>query len=100
MRDPKVRAKNGQRLKKDIAEGNHPFGDKEKQRELCQRSIANGTHAFAGERGSLLQKQRIKNGTHNFCIQNTKRYQCEYCSMKTTLGNYKRWHGDKCRYKT
>jgi 5-methylcytosine-specific restriction endonuclease McrA len=24
-------------------------------------------------------------------------YTCEHCAKTTTKGNYKRWHGDKCK---
>lgn len=92
-----VKAKNGARLKKAISEGKHPFGDRAKQRELCNRQLERGTHAFQGERGRELQKKRLEQGTHNFCKLNTELHECEHCHIKTTIGNYKRWHGDKCK---
>ena len=30
---------------------------------------------------------------------NTELHQCEYCDIKTTKGNYSRWHGKKCKKK-
>ena len=98
-KNQKVKEKNSARLKKDIAEGKHPFGDSDKQRELCTRQIEKGTHPFMGEKGRKLQEKRIKDGTHNFCEMNISQYECNYCGIKTTLGNYKRWHGNNCKQK-
>ena len=94
---PEVKEKNSKRLKKLIREGHHPFGDSEKQRELCMRQIERGTHAFMGERGRNLQLKKLKEGTHSFNKLNSEMHECEHCGLKTTKGNYKRWHGDNCK---
>lgn len=30
---------------------------------------------------------------------NRIRKKCEYCGLETTIGNYKRWHGENCKHR-
>lgn len=52
-----------------VAEGTHPWTDKNKQRERAVKRVAEGTHHFLGEPGSKrskeVQARRINDGTHH-----------------------------------
>jgi hypothetical protein len=63
-----------------------------------------------GIKKSVLAKENIRKGKlgaknpnygkkGGFDHINKKTYMCEYCSFITTPGNYKRWHGTKCKHK-
>jgi hypothetical protein len=45
----------------------------------------------------LSQTQRLERTSAGLDAMNSERYQCEHCGLTTTKGNYKRWHGDKCK---
>ena len=74
------------------------------------RRVADGTHPWSGERGSIhskkVQKERIAAGTHPFLkpVDEThptqKHWCCEHCAKEGKGGsNYRRWHGDSCKFK-
>jgi ribosomal protein S27AE len=55
--------------------------------------IKNGTHIFLGDNNP--SKLKIKDGSHNFL----KQWECTNCGKNgTNMGNYYRWHGNKCNY--
>ena len=69
-----------------------------------KKRISNGTHNFTSD----LAKQRVKNGTNPFVYlakvrhENgtnhlTKKVKCENCNKLIDGGNYRRWHGNKCK---
>jgi len=91
---------------KRVKEGAHHFltGD------IARNMVKNGTHPFAGERGSVhskkVQKKRIDAGTHHLLgpVGEThptqKHWCCEHCNKEGKgESNYSRWHGDNCRFK-
>lgn len=45
--------------------------------------------------GTLSGINKGKTGLANHL--NQKNHMCEYCGFTTTIGNYKRWHGEKCK---
>jgi hypothetical protein len=55
-----------------------------------QRSGSN--HHSYGKKLSVERKEKIRQGVLNMPL-----YTCEHCAKTTTKGNYKRWHGDKCK---
>ena len=89
-----------------VAAGTHHF----LTGNIARRMVEDGTHPFAGERGSIhskkVQKERITAGTHPFLkpVDEThptqKLWCCEHCAKEGRGGsNYRRWHGDKCKFK-
>jgi hypothetical protein len=49
-------------------------------------------HHSYGKKLSVERKEKIRQGVLNMPL-----YTCEHCAKTTTKGNYKRWHGDKCK---
>ena len=82
-----------------------------------QERLENGTHNFLdGKLSKRVQRDRLENGTHNFLDStrqrelalrqvasgnhvSIKKKTCPYCSTTTNIGNYSRWHGEKCKKK-
>lgn len=90
-----VKIKNGARIKKMIAEGKHPFGDSERQRELSNRPRKDGR--TKSEVSKETANKMVENGTHSFLKINAEKIKCEHCNRISSYPNYKRWHGTKCR---
>lgn len=91
---------------KMVAEGRHPFSGGDIQRKSNAKRISEGTHNFTSELAKNrwtsgkhpldgLIKRRTEEGTNHFCIRHT----CEHCGKAVDGGNYRRWHGDKCKSK-
>jgi hypothetical protein len=59
--------------RKRLEEKTHNFLDSNKQRELVMRQVNSGNH------------------------MSVKKRTCPHCNVTTNLGNYGRWHGDKCK---
>jgi len=92
---------------KRVANGTHPFLGGEIQRKrvingthnflggnLQREKVANGTHNFlSGKIQRKNAKERLENGTHPSQIKKT----CPHCGKEIDIGNYKRWHGDRCK---
>jgi hypothetical protein len=79
-----------------VADGTHPFLDGKIGRDANQKQIDDGTHPFLG--GEIQRKSnhaRVANGTHPAQIL----VSCLYCKKETGYTNFKRWHGDKCKFK-
>jgi hypothetical protein len=74
--------------KKLIAQGKHNFLGP----DLNNKRIAEGTHNFIGSESNL---KRLAEGRHPSQIKNT----CEHCGKVSSIGMYKRWHGDNCAAK-
>ena len=100
-------------VKKQIRNGLNRFTDSQWQRQNQLNRVKNETHHFLG---GEIQRKRVDNNTHHFLggeIQSTvqhrlllegihisqKKVVCEYCNRVFNLGNYKNWHGDKCKLK-
>ena len=54
------------------------------------------------EKISAALKNRTKSKEHlqniKKSLSNQTKHVCPYCNIKTTAGNIKRWHGDKCKF--
>lgn len=72
--------------KKLIEEGRHNFLGP----ETNNRRIAEGTHNFLG---SSSNERMLADGRHPSQLKKT----CPHCNKKTSIGMYKRWHGDNCK---
>lgn len=70
--------------------GTHNFIGGEVQRQSNQRRISNGTHHLLGASQNLA---RIAAGTHPSQIKK----QCPHCGLVCAVGNYTKYHGNKCR---
>lgn len=102
-----ISRKNSQRL---VAEGRHNFLGGEIQRKSAHKRIMDGSHNLLG--GEMVRKlvaegkhhflggettrKQLENGTHS----SQQEWSCEHCG-KSGKGstNFKRWHGDNCKYK-
>lgn len=76
----------GKLNKKLVEEGRHNWLGPESN----QKRIDNGTHNFLGSDSNL---KRLAEGTHPSQQKKT----CEHCGKISSVGMYKRWHGDKCK---
>jgi hypothetical protein len=76
----------GKLNRKLIEEGTHNFLGPEHNR----RMIEEGKNPWVGPDANL---KRLAEGTHPSQIKKT----CEHCGKESSIGMYKRWHGDKCR---
>lgn len=79
---------NGKLNKKLIEEGRHNFLGP----NLNNKRIAEGTHNFVGSDSNL---KRLAEGRH----PSQQKKSCEHCGKITSVGMYKRWHGDNCKEK-
>ena len=99
--------------KKRIANGTHHFKSSEWQRENQLKRVEAGNHHLLG---GAIQRKQVADQTHHLLggkIQRktqlsllangkhiSQKFQiCEYCGREFNLGNYKNWHGDKCKLK-
>lgn len=78
----------GKLNKKLVEEGRHNFLGP----DLNNQRIAEGTHNFLGSSGNL---KRLAAGTHPSQIKKV----CPHCGKQTSVGMFKRWHGDNCKLK-
>jgi hypothetical protein len=60
--------------------------------EITKKRVYAGTHNWLGPKSNQI---RLDNGTHNFLNQG--RVTCEHCGVECNPGNYKRWHGSRCK---
>jgi len=87
--------------RKRLEEGTHHFLNKKFQKEKAQKQIENGTHNFlSGNIQRAINDKRVKSGSHNLLSENLPIWNCIHCG-KTGKGNsnFKRFHGDNCKYK-
>jgi len=77
---------NGALNKKLVAEGRHNFQGP----DLNNKRIAEGTHNFVGSDSNA---KRLAEGRHPSQMKKL----CEYCGKESSVGMYKRWHGDRCK---
>ena len=78
----------GQRL---VAEGKHHLLGGKIQREVNARRLESGNHHLLGPSSNLAM---LANGTH----PSQSKWTCEHCHKTGTGdGNYKRWHGTRCK---
>jgi hypothetical protein len=99
-----------EKCKKAVENKTHNFLGGKIQSKTSRRRVKDGTHNLLRDNDT-----RILNKTHHFFggeIQrnsNLKRLaegkhpsqlktQCEHCGKTCSLGMYKRWHGDKCKF--
>jgi hypothetical protein len=74
-----------------------------------KKRVENGTHNFLGSEGN---QKRIKNGTHNLLGSSANermlaegkhpsqiKIVCEHCGATSSKGMHSRWHGENCRKK-
>ena len=58
---------------------------------------------ITAERNEKIRQSKIGANNHNYGnknaadVLNKQRFVCEKCGVETNKGNYKRWHGEKCR---
>jgi hypothetical protein len=78
----------GKLNKKLVEEGTHNFLGP----ELNKKRVEAGTHNFVGSEANL---KRLAEGRHPSQMKKT----CEHCGKITSVGMYKRWHGDNCKDK-
>ena len=78
----------GKLNKKLIEEGTHNFLGP----DLNNKRIAEGTHNLVGPDSNL---KRLAEGRHPSQMKET----CPHCNKTTSVGMYKRWHGDNCKSK-
>jgi hypothetical protein len=78
----------GKLNKKLVEEGRHNFLGP----DLNKQRIEAGTHNFLGAEANL---RRLAEGTHPSQIKKT----CAHCGKSSSVGMYKRWHGDNCKRK-
>jgi hypothetical protein len=69
-----------------IANGTHNFLGPDHNRKM----IAEGKNPWVGSEGNL---KRLAEGTHPSQMKKT----CEHCGKETSVGMYKRWHGNNCK---
>jgi len=72
--------------KKLVAEGRHNFQGP----DLNNKRIAEGTHNFVGSDSNA---KRLAEGRHPSQMKKL----CEHCGKESSVGMYKRWHGDRCK---
>jgi HNH endonuclease len=103
-----------------MEQGNNSFYDSEKNREHRLREVSEGRHnsqnVEVNRVRSEKQKQKVLLGEHHLLggeIQRKSAYKrlsnnnhpsqiktkCPHCGKSVDIGNYKRWHGDKCKWK-
>lgn len=71
---------------KRIADGTHNLLGPEQNK----KRIAEGNHNFLGSESNL---KRLAEGRHPSQMKKT----CEHCGTTTSVGMFKRWHGDRCK---
>jgi hypothetical protein len=57
---------------------------------MNKKRVEAGTHNFVGSEANLA---RLAAGTHPSQQKKT----CEHCGKTSSVGMYKRWHGDNCK---
>jgi hypothetical protein len=78
----------GKLNKKLVEEGRHNFLGP----EMNKKRVEEGTHNFVGSEANLA---RLAAGTHPSQQKKT----CEHCGKTASVGMYKRWHGDNCKFR-
>ena len=78
----------GKLNKKLVEEGRHNFLGP----EMNKKRVEEGTHNFVGSEVNLA---RLAAGTHPSQQKKT----CEHCGKTASVGMYKRWHGDNCKFR-
>jgi len=80
--------------KKHTNETKRKMSESHKGLKPSKESIRKRVNKMKGRKLSLEHKLKI--------IEKKKleqKYVCEYCGLKTNKGNYKRWHGKKCKHR-
>jgi len=99
--------------KKRVAEGTHPFQDKEAAKQRAYKRIAEGTHPFfVDDFQKKNNKKRVEAGTHNMLgpalskkrlAEDTHPSQklrtCPHCNKQGKAPGIFKWHFDKCSEK-
>ena len=94
-RRPGAKERMSASTKKMMKNGNHPFLNSEKQKELSNRPRKDGR--TKSEVSKETARKMIENNVHPFLEMNSKKVKCENCGKESSYPNYKRWHGVKCR---
>lgn len=85
-----------------VADGTHNFLDGEISRQTQKRRVEQGIHNLLGpENNRKKNAKQLLDGTHNFLTNHPSKTKitCPHCGKEYDLPNYKRWHGDKCKFK-
>jgi len=77
----KLRVNNG-----SFKKGNKPIITDERNEKIRQSKLGSKNHNFGNKEAANQLNATI--------------YTCEHCSRTMNLGNYRRWHGNKCRWLT
>ena len=101
--------------RKRLENGTHLFLDSKLQRAKSVKRVKDGTHNFLG---GAIQKEsnnnRVRNGSHHLLggkqqlkqLEDGKhssqvKWECHHCKKHGNGStNYKRWHGDNCKFKS
>ena len=59
--------------------------------------ISNYWQQLKIENPDEFEKRYAESAKKGLNSMNASVHECEYCGIKTTIGNYKRWHGAKCK---
>jgi len=87
-----------------VAREKRPVWDSEKSIKAAQTRKINGTHRNGGlaTKGTKKPKEWCKNIAFKAATlaSSQKIWTCEHCDKTGRhIGNYARWHGDKCKHK-
>ncbi len=80
-----------------VSAGTYHMLGGEIQGRTSRRRVIEGTHNWLGDGTSQRETQRklVDAGNHHF--QNKVKKECPHCHSFFDDGNYKRYHGDKCK---
>lgn len=89
--DPNWRKSSQDKMKE---RGTHIRRNREKQKELSQRAMADRTHVFfGGDLQRKISKQRMESGTHNAIVSHA----CPWCGTSAKGFVIFRYHFDNCK---
>lgn len=92
------RKDNGSGILRNRTDGGYgPSHHSEATKEKCRAASMGNTYGSAnkGRPHSVEHRAKLAAAALLRPAQLTKR--CEYCGITSNLGNYKRWHGEKCK---
>ena len=73
-----------------VANGTHPWSNKERMKKQNQKRTAEGKNAFSG--GDNVKKQFAEKTHANFI-----KVTCLSCKCVTNKTHFNKWHGDNCK---
>lgn len=81
---------------------NNPMKNPEIAKKVSEK-LKGVTRHFSKERNEKISSSKLGNknpmygNTHAADHLNESKHVCEHCQITTTIGNYVRWHGNKCK---